>query len=197
MWWLVFLLPLGPLGLLTYDAYSFNLGADPALEIVKQTGLWAINLLWITLLITPLKRLFGLKVLLRYRRMMGLYSLFYAGVHLLAFVTFILGWQIDLLMKELSERPYIVVGFLAFLMLVPLGMTSTKAMQRRLGKQWQKLHKLVYIIALLVMVHFIWQIRSDYFEQFIYGCLLMVLLGVRLYGYVAKKIKQSGKIRVS
>ena len=135
-WWLVFLLPLVPLALLTYNAWIFNLGADPAQEIVLETGVWAINLLWITLAITPLRRIFKIHWPMRYRRMLGLYSLFYAVVHLLSFATFILGWQWALLLKELVERPYIVVGALALLMLVPLGITSTQKMQRRLGKNW-------------------------------------------------------------
>lgn len=188
-WWLVFLLPLVPLALLTYNAWIFNLGADPAQEIVLETGVWAINLLWITLAITPLRRIFKIHWPMRYRRMLGLYSLFYAVVHLLSFATFILGWQWALLLKELVERPYIVVGALALLMLVPLGITSTQKMQRRLGKNWLRLHKLVYPISLLVMVHIIWQIRSDFGEQLLYGVLLTLLLGTRVYFYLQKKTR--------
>lgn len=188
-WWLVFLLPLVPLALLTYNAWIFNLGADPAQEIVLETGVWAINLLWITLAITPLRRIFKIHWPMRYRRMLGLYSLFYAVVHLLSFATFILGWQWALLLKELVERPYIVVGALALLMLVPLGITSTQKMQRRLGKNWLRLHKLVYPIALLVMVHIIWQIRSDFGEQLLYGALLSLLLGTRVFFYLQKKTR--------
>lgn len=188
-WWLVFLLPLVPLALLTYNAWIFNLGADPAQEIVLETGVWAINLLWITLAITPLRRIFKIHWPMRYRRMLGLYSLFYAVVHLLSFATFILGWQWALLLKELVERPYIVVGALALLMLVPLGITSTQKMQRRLGKNWLRLHKLVYPIALLVMVHIIWQIRSDFGEQLLYGVLLSLLLGTRVFFYLQKKTR--------
>ena len=188
-WWVVFLLPLAPLGWLTYNAWIFNLGADPAQEIVLETGVWAINLLWITLAITPLRRVFKLNWPLRYRRMMGLYSLFYAAVHLLSFATFILGWRWDLLLKELSERPYIIVGALGLLLLIPLGVTSTRGMQRRLGRNWLKLHKLVYPISLLVMVHIIWQIRSDFGEQLMYGLILSFLLGSRVYFYLQRKTR--------
>ncbi|MDI3325289.1 protein-methionine-sulfoxide reductase heme-binding subunit MsrQ [Pontibacterium granulatum] len=188
-WWLVFLLPLVPLGLLTYNAWIFNLGADPAQEIVHETGIWAINLLWITLAITPLRRMFTFSWPMRYRRMLGLYSLFYAVVHLLAFAAFILGWRWDLLLQELVERPYIVVGAAALLLLIPLGVTSTRGMQRRLGRNWLRLHKLVYPIALLVMVHIIWQIRSDFGEQLLYGAILTVLLGSRVYFYLQKKVR--------
>lgn len=185
-WWLVFLLPLVPLAVLVWDAYRFNLGADPAQAIVHETGSWAINMLWITLAVTPLRRLLKWHWPMRYRRMFGLYVLFYAVVHLLSFATFILGWRWDLLLQELSERPYIVVGFVALVLLIPLGVTSTRGMQRRLGRNWLRLHKTVYLIALLVMVHIIWQIRADFLDQLIYGALLVLLLGTRVYFYLAK-----------
>lgn len=185
-WWLVFLLPLLPLAVLFWDAYRFNLGADPAQAIVHETGSWAINMLWITLAVTPLRRVLKWHWPMRYRRMLGLYALFYAVMHLLAFATFILGWRWDLLLQELSERPYIVVGAVALLLLVPLGVTSTQGMQRRLGRNWLRLHKSVYLIAVLVMVHIIWQIRADFLEQLIYGALLTLLLGTRVYFYLKK-----------
>ncbi len=181
LWWLVFLLPLLPLIWLFDQAWSMNLGADPAQAIVQFTGLWTLRLLWITLAVTPLRRIFHWGWLQRYRRMLGLYTLFYAVVHLLAFATFILGWRPDLLLSELSERPYIVVGSLALLLLIPLGVTSTRGMQRRLGARWVKLHRLVYVIALLGMVHFIWQIRSSFQEQLLYGLILAWLLGYRVW----------------
>jgi sulfoxide reductase heme-binding subunit YedZ len=185
-WWLVFLLPLVPLAALVWDAYRFNLGADPAQAIVHETGSWAINMLWITLAVTPLRRLLKWHWPMRYRRMFGLYVLFYAVIHLLSFATFILGWRWDLLLQELSERPYIVVGFVALVLLIPLGVTSTRGMQRRLGRNWLRLHKTVYLIALLAMVHIIWQIRADFLDQLIYGALLVLLLGTRVYFYLAK-----------
>lgn len=194
-WWVVFLLPLLPITLLTYDAYTFNLGADPAQEIVNQTGVWAINLLWITLAITPARRIMKWRWPMRYRRMMGLYSLFYVVTHLLSFATFITGWQWGLLLKELSERPYIVVGFTAFLLLLPLGITSTHKMQRLLGRNWSKLHQLVYAISLLVMVHIIWQIRSDFGEQLMYGAILALLLGCRVYFLLQKRLRSSRVVR--
>jgi sulfoxide reductase heme-binding subunit YedZ len=181
LWWLVFLLPLLPLAWLFDQAWTMNLGADPAQAIVKFTGLWTLRLLWITLAVTPLRRIFHWGWLQRYRRMLGLYTLFYAVVHALAFATFILGWRPDLLLRELSERPYILVGSLALLLLIPLGVTSTRGMQRRLGARWVKLHRLVYVIALLAMVHFIWQIRSSFADQLLYGLILIWLLGYRLW----------------
>lgn len=181
LWWLIFLLPLTPLVWLVDRALALDLGADPAQAIVQFTGIWTLRLLFITLAVTPLRRMFRWSWLQRYRRMMGLYTLFYALVHLLAFATFILGWRPDLLLRELSERPYIIVGSLALLLLIPLGVTSTRRMQRRLGPKWAKLHRLVYLIALLAMLHFIWQIRSSFQEQLIYGLILAWLLGYRLW----------------
>ncbi|NVK42900.1 MAG: sulfoxide reductase heme-binding subunit YedZ [Oceanospirillaceae bacterium] len=186
-WWLIFLLPLLPLAWLVDRALALDLGADPAQAIVQFTGIWTLRLLFITLAVTPLRRLFRWSWLQRYRRMMGLYTLFYAVLHLLAFATFIVGWRTDLLLRELSERPYIVVGSLALLLLIPLGVTSTRNWQRRLGPRWAKLHRLVYPIALLAMLHFIWQIRSSFQEQLIYGLILAWLLGYRLWKRLHKR----------
>ncbi|MFW1677280.1 sulfite oxidase heme-binding subunit YedZ [Pontibacter sp. JAM-7] len=186
-WWSLFLGSLLPLIWIFYQAWTLNLGADPAEEVTDYTGTWTLRFLLASLAITPLRKLLGWSWLIRYRRMLGLYTAFYALIHLLSFVTFILGWRMDLLWGEVTERPYIIVGSLAFMLLLPLVVTSTKAMQRRLGKRWMQLHRLVYVIALLAMVHFIWQIRSNYLEVLIYGLILSVLLGYRLY----LKVKQT------
>lgn len=180
-WWLVFLLPLTPLGLLVWDGFNNALGADPAKYIVDQLGRWALNMLWITLAITPLRCALNWSLPLRYRRMMGLYALFYAVLHLLAFATFLVGWRGDLLLRELTQRPYIIAGLLAVLLLIPLGLTSTAYMMRTLGPYWRRLHQLIYPASLLVMVHFIWQIRASFFDQMIYALILAWMLGYRLY----------------
>lgn len=179
-WWTIFLAALVPSVWIAYQAWSFNLGLDPAKEITDFLGQWALYMLWATLAVTPLRKL-GLKWLIRYRRMLGLYALFYAVLHLLAFGTFIIGWRWDLLQTALTERPYIIVGASALLLLIPLGVTSTKGWQRRLKKRWQKLHNLVYPISLLVMLHVIWLIRDSYFDAVLYGFLLVLMLGYRLY----------------
>ncbi len=180
-WWLIFLLLLLPLGLLLEGLLTDDLGADPAKYIVKELGFWALCWLWLTLAVTPARKLFGWRWLARYRRMFGLYAFFYALLHLLAFATFLLGWRWDILITELTKRPYIVVGSLALLLLLPLAVTSTQGMQRRLGKRWKKLHLLIYPASLLVMLHFLWQIRADFFQQLIFAILLALLLGYRLY----------------
>lgn len=180
-WWFFFLLLLSPLAALFVNLLNDNLGADPAKVIVKELGFWTITLLWLTLSVTPGIKLLGWRWLMSFRRMLGLYTFFYAVLHLLSFATFLVGWRWDILLTELTERPYIVVGSLALLLLIPLTFTSTKAMQRRLGRRWKKLHSLIYPISLLAMLHFIWQIRSDFGQQLIFAILLAILLGYRLY----------------
>ena len=179
-WWLMFLAPLLPLGALVTSAVEGQLGADPAQTIVTTLGIWTIRLLFVTLAVTPCRRLLGWLWLQRYRRMLGLYTLFYATLHLLSVATFILGWRPDLIGYELSERPYIIVGFIAWLGLVPLGITSTKGWIKRLGKRWQQLHYLIYPISLLALLHFAWLIRAGYGEVLAYGIILSLLLGYRI-----------------
>ena len=181
VWWLVFSLSLAPAVTLLFNTISQNLGADPAKEIVLELGTWAINFLWCSLAVTPIRKLFGWRWPLKYRRMLGLYCYFYATLHLLAFATFMIGWDLKVLLQELTERPYAVVGFIALLLLTPLAITSTKGMQRRLKKNWLKLHKLVYLIAVLVLLHIVWQVRSDFSEALWYGLLLTWLLAYRFY----------------
>lgn len=180
-WLLLFCAGLLPFVWITVQAIQQQLGADPAQVIVSFLGIWALRFLWITLAVTPTRRLLGMSWLQRYRRMLGLYALFYATLHLLAVATFILGWRPDLLLRELTERPYIIVGFSAWLLLLPLGITSTQGWQRRLGKRWKTLHGLIYPISLLVLLHFAWLIRAGYLEVLIYTLILAFLLGYRLY----------------
>lgn len=180
-WWVVFLAALIPLALLLNAGISNQLGADPAKTIVDELGTWAMNFLWITLAITPARRLLGWRKPLLFRRMMGLYAFFYASLHLLAVATFILGWRADLIVREVSERPYVIAGFTAFLLLIPLAVTSTSGWQARLGRSWRTLHKLVFPASILVILHFIWLIRASYAEAIFYTIVLAILLGIRLH----------------
>ncbi|KDE41008.1 Membrane protein YedZ [Nitrincola lacisaponensis] len=179
IWWLFWCAGLAPFVLLMYQVVTDQAGADPAQMLVLATGLWALRFLWLTLAVTPLRRLPRLGWLIRFRRMLGLYAFFYAVLHLLAFITFILGWRVDLVWREFTERPYIVVGLLSLLLLLPLAVTSTTYWMRRLGRNWVRLHWLIYPAAVLAMVHFIMQIRAGYAEQLLYGSLLLILLGYR------------------
>ncbi len=183
---LIFFLALLPLVFIVYKTQVNQLGADPAKTIVLFTGEWTIYFLFITLAVTPLRRLINFrKVHLRWlqvhRRMLGLFSLFYALLHVLAFLVFILGLDFTRFGKELVERPYILVTIPAVILLIALGVTSTQAMMRRLGKNWGKLHKSIYLIAILGWVHVFMQVRSSYFEAVLFGVILVLLLVPRLY----------------
>lgn len=183
---LIFCLALLPLVFIVYKTLVNQLGADPAKTIVLFTGEWTIYFLFITLAVTPLRRLINfrrvhLRWLQVHRRMLGLFSLFYALLHVLAFLVFILGLDFTRFGKELVERPYILVTIPAVILLIALGVTSTQAMMRRLGKNWGKLHKSIYLIAILGWVHVFMQVRSSYFEAVLFGVILVLLLVPRLY----------------
>lgn len=188
---LIFFLALLPLVFIVYKTLVNQLGADPAKTIVLFTGEWTIYFLFVTLAVTPLRRLINFrKVHLRWlqvhRRMLGLFSLFYALLHVLAFLVFILGLDFTRFGKELVERPYILVTIPAVILLIALGVTSTQAMMRRLGKSWGKLHKSIYLIAILGWVHVFMQVRSSYFEAVLFGIILVLLFVPRLY-WVSRK----------
>ena len=166
-----------PLLVLAISIAGQSLGPDPGQEVTESLGIAAFQLLIVTLCMTPLKRWTGWAGWIRVRRMLGLFAFFYALLHVLAFLQFILGWS-DL-WATFTKRPYIVAGALSFLMLVPLALTSTKGMMKRLGRRWKGLHKLVYLIALTAWIHFIWQARSDIGEMVIYGLFIVGLLALR------------------
>ncbi len=174
---LIFVLALLPLPLMVWQSSQ---GPDPGKALVLLSGLWAIRLLIITLALTPIKRWLGFIAVLRYRRMMGLYVWFYASLHLVTVLTYLLGWSWAVFLEEFSERPYMALGITAWLLLLPLGLTSNRWMMKKLGRRWKRLHRLVYVIAILACGHFIWLIRSDYAEALVYALLMLVLLLSRL-----------------
>ncbi|HEX5361192.1 MAG TPA: protein-methionine-sulfoxide reductase heme-binding subunit MsrQ [Fluviicoccus sp.] len=159
-----------------------QLGPDPAKALVEASGLWAFRLLLLCLAMTPLRILTGMSVWLSYRRMLGLLAMFYGTLHLLAYGILLLGGDFAMLSRELAKRPYIIVGFSAWLLMLPLAMTSTRQWQKRLGKQWLLLHKLVYGIALLGMVHFIWLKKIGIWAVWPYAVILTILLLLRVPG---------------
>ena len=156
-----------------------DLGPDPHKTLLHNTGLWALNSLMVTLSITPLSRWFKWPLLMTVRRMSGLFVFFYASAHFWVFIQFIVEFDWSLIFSELIKRPYITIGFIAWLLLIPLAMTSTNAMIRRLGKSWRKLHKLVYLIGILAVWHFTWQVKLVITEPVIYIVILVILLGWR------------------
>ncbi len=149
-------------------------------EIEHRLGLWALRLLMITLAITPLRQLTGQPVLVRFRRMLGLYAFFYASLHFAAYLVLDLRGYWTQIFEEIVKRPYITVGFTAWLLLVPLAVTSTTGWIRRLGRNWARLHRLVYVIGVLAVLHFWWLVKSDIREPALYAAILAVLLGWRV-----------------
>jgi sulfoxide reductase heme-binding subunit YedZ len=176
------LIPLGKLTLEIFGVAGMSLGANPIEELIHRLGIWGLNFLLITLTVTPLRRLTGKNWLLRFRRMLGLFAFFYVLLHFLTYSGLDQRFDLSAIIEDIAERPYITVGFTALLLLVPLAATSTQAMMRRLGRRWQKLHRLVYLIAILGVVHFYWQVKLDTLEALIYAAILAILLGYRLAG---------------
>ena len=178
---LVFMLCLVPLALLGVDAYQDRLGANPIEAITHSTGTWTLVFLLITLSVTPLRRLTGINALIRLRRMLGLYAFFYACLHLVTYFWLDQFFDWPAIVKDIIKRPFITVGFFAFLLLIPLAVTSTNAMVKRLGgRRWQLLHRLVYVIAIAGVVHYLWLVKKDLTQPLIYAAVLGVLLGYRL-----------------
>ena len=180
-------LALAPLAVLAWKAWQVAsgadidaLGADAVAAIEHELGTWALRLLLLTLAVTPLRQLTGQAVLLRFRRMLGLYAFAYASLHLGAWLGLDLGGYWTLLFEEIAKRPDVTVGFAAWLLLVPLAVTSTRGWMSRLGRHWGRLHRLVYAIAVLAVLHFWWIVKSDYREPLLYAVLLALLLGWRV-----------------
>ena len=176
----VFALCLVPLARLIALGGSGGLGANPIEFITRSTGIWTLVGLILTLSITPLRRLSGRADLLRYRRMLGLFSFFYACLHFITYIWLDQFFDLGAVARDIVKRPFITVGFAAFILLIPLAATSTHAMMRRLGRRWQILHRLVYPIALLAVVHYLWLVKKDLTEPLIYGIVVWILLALRL-----------------
>jgi sulfoxide reductase heme-binding subunit YedZ len=177
---LVFLLCLYPFAWLSYRAVTGQLAPDTGKVIILECGEYALQLLLITLALRPLSKLTNFTGLLRYRRMFGLYSYFYATVHLLSVLTYMLGWSWVLFIEEFADRPYMALGIIAWLLMLPLAVTSNRWSQRKLRKRWKTLHRVNYIIVVLACAHLVWQLRSDFGEALAYSLILVLLLAFRL-----------------
>ena len=180
---LVFALCLLPLSWLLSRAVQDQLGANPQEALIRATGDWALRFLVIVLAVTPLRELSGLSALARYRRMLGLFMYFYALLHFLSYSGFDMGFDVTDIVIDIAKRPFILVGSLALLLLTPLAATSFNAAIRTLGaKRWQRLHRLVYAVAGLAILHFFWMRagKNDFAEVAVYAALLALLLGWRL-----------------
>ena len=174
------LLPLAILSLRAFELAGWTLGANPIEELLHGLGIWGLRFLLLTLAITPLRRWTGWNWLLRFRRMLGLFSFFYVLLHFTVYAVLDQGLDINVIIEDVIERPYITLGMTGLLLLIPLAVTSTKGMMRRLGKRWQKLHKLIYVIGVVGVWHFYWQVKLDTLDATVYAIILIVLLGSRI-----------------
>jgi sulfoxide reductase heme-binding subunit YedZ len=163
-----------------FEVGGATLGANPVETVLLTTGKTGLNILLVSLAVTPLRILTGLNLLVRTRRMLGLFAFFYVALHFLTYAVLDLRLEWNTLFVDITERPYITVGMLALTCMIPLAVTSTKGMQRRLGRRWVTLHRAVYAIAILALVHFFWQVKLDIREPLVYAAILAVLLGFRI-----------------
>jgi sulfoxide reductase heme-binding subunit YedZ len=187
---LVFVLSLLPFAWLVYGAFTDGLGANPAEYLIRSTGDWTLRFICIVLAVTPLRVIAKTNALARFRRMLGLFAYFYVVVHLLSYSWFDMGFDIAEIAKDIAKRPFILVGFTAFVLLTPLAATSFNRAIKALGaKRWQTLHKLVYVIAGLGLLHFFWMRagKNDFAEVFVYAAIIAVLLSWRVWNFVSKK----------
>lgn len=186
----VFAACLVPLALLVRNALTNNLGANPIAEITAQTGIWTLRFLLLTLAITPLRRLMGWNRLIQWRRMLGLMAFFYGGLHFVTYIWLDQFFVLQDILIDVMERPFITVGFVSFVLLIPLAITSTTKMIRRLGgRWWQRLHRLIYVIAVGSILHYWWLVKADIREPLIYGSVLGVLLAFRLWMWSEPHVK--------
>ncbi len=177
---LLFTALMTPLGLMVFDGLQNNLTADPIEELTHRTGIWALRFLCITLLMTPLKVITGSFVFIRVRRMLGLFTFFYTSLHLIIYVWLDLGLDWAHFLEDIIERTFITVGMLAWLLMLPMAITSNKRMLRKLGKSWKRIHQAIYLVILLGCLHFIWLVKSDITEPLIYTGIGLLLLLFRV-----------------
>ena len=186
----LFTICLLPFAWLFYSALTMQLGANPQEALIRATGDWTLRFLCIVLAVTPLRTIAGLPALARFRRMLGLFVYFYVVVHLLSYSWFDMGFDVADIAKDIAKRPFILVGFSGFLLLTPLAATSFNAAIKAMGaKRWQLLHKLVYVIAGLGLLHFFWMraAKNNFAEVFVYAAIVAALLGWRAVQYLKKK----------
>ena len=189
---IVFVICLLPLAWLVYSAFANQLGANPAEALIRATGDWTLRFLCIVLAVTPLRVISNTPTLARFRRMLGLFVYFYVTLHLLSYSGFDMGFDVADIAKDIVKRPFILVGFSAFMLLTPLAITSFNAAIKALGaKRWQLLHKLVYAIAGLGLLHFFWMRsgKNNFSEVFVYAAIIALLLGWRVQQFLKKKKK--------
>ncbi|MFN9028816.1 MAG: sulfite oxidase heme-binding subunit YedZ [Betaproteobacteria bacterium] len=194
LWWVLLAVALLPLGRLVVLIATNDLGANPVEFVIRSLGTWTLVLLCVTLAVSPLRQLTGWTWLVRLRRMFGLICFAYATLHMLAFVGLDQAFDFSAVWTEVVKRPYVTAGMAAFLLLVPLAVTSTNGMVRRLGgRAWQRLHRLVYLIALLAILHYWWHKagKNDFSEVMAYAAVIGVLLGFRVWRWLGTRAAEN------
>jgi sulfoxide reductase heme-binding subunit YedZ len=178
---LVFVLSLAPAGYLVFRGLTNNLGVNPAETLQLETGIWALRFLVATLAVTPLRRLSGWNRLIQYRRMLGLFAFFYTVTHFLTYLVLDQYFALDQMLADVAKRPFITMGFIAFVLMIPLAVTSTRGWIRRLGRRWQSLHRLIYVSAAAAAIHYIWKVKIPLGPPLYYAAAVALLIGFRLY----------------
>jgi sulfoxide reductase heme-binding subunit YedZ len=177
---LVFVLSLGPFVLLARALYAGNLGVNPAEALQLETGIWTLRFLIITLAVTPVRRITGWHRVIQYRRMLGLFAFFYGTLHFFSYLALDQLFSVDGMLDDVTKRPFITAGFVAFVSMAPLALTSTKGWIRRLGRRWQVLHRLVYLAAAAGALHYIWKVKVVSGPPVYYAAIVGVLLTFRI-----------------
>jgi methionine sulfoxide reductase heme-binding subunit len=177
----LFVLALVPLGWLVLAVLTGRTSANPAEDIILTTGIWALRFLLASLAITPLRRITGWHRLIGFRRMLGLFAFFYAVIHLASYVAFDRVFHFGEIWDDVVKRPFITAGMVAFVLMIPLAVTSTRGWIQRLGRRWQLLHRLAYVAAAAAVLHFVWKVKVVVGEPVYYAAILAALLGARLY----------------
>jgi sulfoxide reductase heme-binding subunit YedZ len=173
-------LGLSPALWLTYRALNGLLSANPVEDLLLTTGLWAFRFLLLSLAVTPVRRLTGWNRIIQFRRLLGLLAFFYAAAHVSIYIALDQGFQGTFILADIVKRPFITAGMVAFVLLIPLAITSTKGWIRRLGRRWQSLHRLVYVSAVAAALHFLWKVKVVRGEAVYYAVILALLLGIRV-----------------
>jgi sulfoxide reductase heme-binding subunit YedZ len=184
----VFVAALVPLGLLVFKVLTGRTSANPAEDIILTTGIWAFRFLLVTLTITPIRRLTGWNRVIQFRRMLGLFAFFYACLHLLSYLAFDRLFAFDEILADVAKRPFITAGMAAFVLMVPLALTSTRGWIRRLGRRWQMLHRLIYLSGAAAALHFIWKVKIVVGEPVYYAAILAALLAFRIWWWSRKEL---------
>lgn len=189
---IIFVLCLAPLAYLAEGALSNTLSANPIDDITKETGIWTLRFLMITLAVTPLRKISGWSQLSRFRRMFGLYAFFYGCLHFTTYIYLDKFFDLDEILADIAKRPFITIGFAAFSIMIPLAITSTDRITKWVGgKRWQLLHRLVYVSAICGVIHYLWLVKADTSRPLTYGAILAVLLGYRLWDYLKPRIARA------